>query len=230
MEHPILFLNILLEKIGLGSFAHHYPHVVYSWLVMLVLILMALAVRGKIDPFRPSRWQSFLETIVESIENFMVDVMGEEGRFAFPIIATLFLYIFLCNISGLIPGMFSPTANLNTTLSCALVSFVLTHYIGVKFHGVGYIKHFLGPIPWLIPLFFPIEVIGHCARVLSLTFRLFGNIMAEDLVLAILMFLAGAFLAPLPMMFLFIFADFVQAFIFTLLTMMYFAGAIEEAH
>ncbi len=230
MKEPVLFLNLLFEKIGLGSFAEHYPHVVYSWFVMLVLIGLALLAKGKVNPFKPSRLQSFLETVIEGIENFMVDVMGEEGRFAFPIIATLFLYIFLCNIAGLIPGLYSPTANLNTTLSCALVSFFMTHYIGVKFHGVGYIKHFLGPIPWLIPLFFPIEVIGHLARVLSLTFRLFGNILAEDLVLAILFFLAGAFLAPLPMMFLFIFADFVQAFIFTLLTMMYFAGAIEEAH
>ncbi|MCD6319660.1 MAG: F0F1 ATP synthase subunit A [Candidatus Desulfofervidaceae bacterium] len=230
MKEPILFLMALFQKVGLGEFAEHYPQVVYSWLVMLILILGTLLVRGKINPFNPSRLQSFFETLIEGIENFMVDVMGEEGRFAFPIIATLFLYIFLCNILGLMPGMYSPTANINTTLSCALVSFVMTHVIGLKFHGVKYIKHFTGPIPWLIPLFFPIEVIGHCARVLSLTFRLFGNIMAEDLVLAILMFLAGAYLAPLPMMFLFIFADFVQAFIFTLLTMMYFAGAIEEAH
>lgn len=230
MKEPILFLDLLFEKIGLGGFAHHYPQVVYSWLAMLILILGALLVRGKIDPFKPSRLQSFFEWVIEGLENFMVEVTGEEGRAFFPIIATLFLYIFLCNISGLAPGLYSPTANLNTTLACALVSFVMTHVIGIKFHGVKYIKHFLGPIPWLIPLFFPIEVIGHCARVLSLTFRLFGNILAEDLVLAILFFLAGAYLAPLPMMFLFIFADFVQAFIFTLLTMMYFAGAIEEAH
>ena len=86
------------------------------------------------------------------------------------------------------------------------------------------------PIPALAPLFFPIEVIGHFARVLSLTLRLFGNIMGEDLVLAILLFLAGMFLAPLPMMFLAVFTSLVQAFVFTLLSMMYFAGSMEHAH
>jgi F-type H+-transporting ATPase subunit a len=112
----------------------------------------------------------------------------------------------------------------------ALCTFVFTHYLGIKFHGVKYIKHFLGPIPWLAPLFFPIEIIGHTARVLSLTLRLFGNIMGEDLVLAILVLLAGQFLAPLPMMFLAVFTSTVQAFIFTLLSMMYFAGSMEHAH
>ena len=102
--------------------------------------------------------------------------------------------------------------------------------IGIKKHGIKYIKHFTGPIPWLAPLFIPIEIIGHLARLLSLTFRLFGNILAEDLVIAILMLLAGAFLAPLPLYFLFIFADGVQAFIFFMLSSMYLAGALEEAH
>ena len=124
----------------------------------------------------------------------------------------------------------SPTANINTTLGLALCTFVFTHYLGVKYHGFKYIKHFLGPIPALAPLFFPIEVIGHTARVLSLTLRLFGNIMGEDLVLMILLFLAGKFLAPLPMMFLAVFTSAVQAFIFTLLSMMYFAGSMEHAH
>jgi len=112
----------------------------------------------------------------------------------------------------------------------ALCTFIFTHYLGVKYHGVKYVKHFLGPIPWLAPLFFPIEVIGHFARVLSLTLRLFGNIMGEDLVLMILLLLAGKFFAPLPMMFLAVFTSTVQAFIFTLLSMMYFAGSMEEAH
>ena len=103
---------------------------------------------------------------------------------------------------GLIPGFFSPTANINTTLACALIVFVTTHIVGIKIHGAKYIKHFLGPIWWLAPLMLPIEIIGHLSRVLSLTLRLFGNIMGEDLVLAILLMLAGQFLAPLPMMFL----------------------------
>ena len=112
----------------------------------------------------------------------------------------------------------------------ALCTFVFTHYLGIKYHGAKYIKHFLGPIPWLAPLFFIIEIISHFARILSLTLRLFGNIMGEDLVLAILLLLAGKFLAPLPVMFLAVFTSTVQAFIFTLLAMMYFAASMAHAH
>jgi F-type H+-transporting ATPase subunit a len=145
-------------------------------------------------------------------------------------IATFFIFIFFSNVFGLIPGFFYPTANINTTLACALIVFVTTHIVGIKIHGPKYIKHFLGPIWWLAPLMLPIELIGHLSRVLSLTLRLFGNIMGEDLVLAILLMLAGQFLAPLPMMFLAVFTSFVQAFIFSLLTMLYISGAMEHAH
>jgi len=131
---------------------------------------------------------------------------------------------------GLSPGLFSPTANPNTNLACALVTVIGAELVGLKKHGAKYIKHYTGPILWLAPLFIPIEIISRLARMLSLTFRLFGNILAEDLVIAILMFLAGAFLAPLPVFFLFIFADAVQAFIFFMLSSMYLAGALEEAH
>jgi F-type H+-transporting ATPase subunit a len=146
------------------------------------------------------------------------------------LIATFFIFIFFSNVFGLIPGFFSPTANINTTLACALIVFVTTHVVGIKIHGVKYIKHFLGPIWWLAPLMLIIEIIGHFSRILSLTLRLFGNIMGEDLVLAILLMLAGQFLAPLPMMFLAVFTSFVQAFIFSLLTMLYISGAMEHAH
>ncbi|MGA8281352.1 MAG: F0F1 ATP synthase subunit A, partial [Desulfobacterales bacterium] len=164
------------------------------------------------------------------MEEFMVDITGEEGRWFLPIIATLFLYIAVCNLCGLIPGFFPPTASINTTLSCALPVFIFTHYIGVKYHGAKYIKHFLGPVWWMSPLIFVIELIGHLARIMSLSFRLFGNIMGHELVLMILFMLAGAFFAPLPIMAMGIFVSFVQAFVFFLLSIMYFAGAMEHAH
>jgi F-type H+-transporting ATPase subunit a len=103
----------------------------------------------------------------------------------------------------------------------------MTHVLGVKFHGVAYVKHFLGPVPWLAPLIMPIEIVGHLSRVLSLSIRLFGNIFGEELVLGILFFLAGLYLAPVPMMFLGLFTGFIQAFIFCLLSMMYFATALK---
>lgn len=229
MEHPILFLVNLFEAFGLGEFAHHYPHVIYSWLVMLVLIVLFLvAVKGV--SLIPSKGQNFLELLVGGIEDFTVDVAGEEIRRFFPVLATVFIYIFVCNLSGLVPGVYPPTASVNTTLSCALVVVVLTHIIGVMYHGPKYIKHFLGPIWWMAPIIMPIEMIGHLARILSLSIRLFGNIAGHELVLAILFFLAGAFFAPLPIMALGIFVSLVQAFVFFLLSVMYFSGAIEHAH
>jgi F-type H+-transporting ATPase subunit a len=229
MEHPIFFVTKLFEAIGFGHFAHAYPHVTYTWLIMLLLILFSLLAVKSIKMV-PEGGQNFFEVVISGIENFQVEVMGEHGRSMFPLIATLGLFIFLSNVLGLIPGFYSPTASINTTLACALIVFFTTHIIGVKYHGFKYIKHFLGPIWWMAPLMLPIEIIGHLSRVLSLTLRLFGNIMGEDLVLAILLLLAGKFLAPLPMMFLAVFTSFVQAFIFALLSMMYIAGSMEEGH
>jgi F-type H+-transporting ATPase subunit a len=229
VEHPYLFFVKLFEAIGLDHFAHSYPHVIYSWVVMILLIsLGAIAAKGV--SMIPGKAQNVFEIIISGIENFMIDITGEEGRWLFPLIATIFIYIFSCNLIGLIPGFFPPTASLNTTASCALTVVIFTHIIGLKYHGVKYIKHFLGPVWWMIPIVFPIEVIGHTARILSLSFRLFGNMMGHELVLGILFGLAGLFFAPLPIMALGIFVALVQAFVFFLLSIMYFTGAMEHAH
>ena len=229
MEHPYLFIVKLFEWLGLGHFAHEYPHVLYSWLVMALLIVFGSITAKRLDII-PTRVQNFFEMIIEGLENFMVDVTGEEGRWFFPVLGTVFLYIFACNLIGLVPGFFPPTADLNTTASCALVVVVFTHVIGVKYHGVKYIKHFMGPVWWMSPLIFVIEIIGHLARILSLSFRLFGNMMGHQIVLSILFGLAGAFFAPLPIMALGIFVAFVQGFVFFLLSIIYFSGAMEHAH
>jgi F-type H+-transporting ATPase subunit a len=229
VEHPYLFFVKLFEAIGLGSFAHHNPHVIYSWVVMTLLISAAALATRSISLI-PSKGQNFFEVLISGMEDFMVDVTGEEGRWLFPLAATVFIYVFISNLIGLVPGFFPPTANLNTTASCALTVVVFTHIIGIKYHGAKYIKHFMGPVWWMIPIIFPIEVIGHLARILSLSFRLFGNMMGHELVLAILFLLAGAFFAPLPIMALGIFVALVQAFVFFLLSIMYFTGAMEHAH
>jgi F-type H+-transporting ATPase subunit a len=240
MEHPILFTNLLFEKLGLPvvysaaeatSFVQYLmlPHVTYTWVVMILLFILGSLAAKRLEMV-PRGGQNVFETIITGLENFMIGITGEEGRFAFPLIATLGFFILVSNYMGMVPGFFAPTASINTTLACALIVVIYTHIIGVKFHGVKYIKHFMGPIWWLTPLIMPIELIGHFARVLSLSIRLFGNVMGEELVLAILFFLAGLYLAPLPMMFLGLFTGFIQAFIFCLLSMMYFAGAIEHAH
>ena len=229
MEHPFLLFVKFAELLGFGHFAHENPHVIYSWVTMALLIIIGV-IGTKSISLIPNKFQNFLELAVSGLEEFMVSVSGEEGRWFFPLIGTIFLYIFVSNIMGLIPGFFPATANLNTTLSCALVVFIFTHFIGVKYHGAKYIKHFLGPIWWMIPIILPIEIIGHLARVLSLSFRLFGNLMGHELVLTILFFLAGAFFAPLPIMVLGILVALIQAFIFYMLSTMYFTEAMEHAH
>ena len=230
MEHPFLFLVDLLDAEGsLYHFAHSYPQVVYTWFIMGLLIVLGLLATKSINMV-PGKLQNLFELVVDGIENFMVDTIGEEGRWLFPIAASIFIFVFIGNLIGLVPGFYPPTATLNTTAALALVVFVMTHVIGVKYHGANYYKHFIGPVWWMVPLILPIEIIGHLARVLSLSFRLFGNMMGHELVLGILFMLAGLFFAPLPIMALGIFVSFVQAFVFFLLTIIYFSGAMEHAH
>jgi F-type H+-transporting ATPase subunit a len=229
MEHPYLFFVKLFDLAGLGHFANAYPHIIYSWVAILLLIVLgSLATRNL--GLIPTKMQNIFEILIKGLEDFMVDLTGEEGRWFFPLVATLFIYIFTCNLIGLVPGFYPPTASINTTLSCALVVFIFTHFIGIKSNGIKYIKHFIGPVWWLIPIILPIEIIGHVARVLSLTFRLYGNMMGHELVLGILFMLAGAFFAPMPIMAMGIFVSFVQAFVFFMLSVMYFSGSMAEAH
>ena len=229
MEHPFLFFVKLFEMVGLGHFAHQNPHVIYAWVVIALIVGLG-ALAAKSIQMVPTKAQNVSELIVSGMEEFMVDITGEEGRWLFPLAGTVFLYVFIGNLIGLVPGFFPPTANLNTTASIALVVFTFTHVIGIKYHGAAYVKHFMGPVWWMSPLIFVIEIIGHFARILSLSFRLFGNMMGHEIVLAILFGLAGAFFAPLPIMALGIFVAFVQAFVFFLLSVIYFSGAMEHAH
>jgi F-type H+-transporting ATPase subunit a len=119
MEHPIFFITKLFEAIGLGHFAHAYPHVTYTWLIMLLLILFSLLAIKSIKMV-PAGGQNFFEMVISGIENFQVETMGEHGRPFFPILATLGIFIFLCNVIGLLPGFYSPTASINTTLASRL--------------------------------------------------------------------------------------------------------------
>ncbi|OGR00241.1 MAG: ATP synthase F0 subunit A [Deltaproteobacteria bacterium RIFOXYD12_FULL_50_9] len=240
MEHPILFISVILQAMGLPV-PHTLvgetllaklvsPHMTYTWFVMAFLIIVPKLTLGKIEMV-PGKGQNFWEAVISGMEGFMADNMGKEGaKMMFPMLATFALYIVTANMVGLMPGFMSPTSNLNITLGCTLIVFVTTHFLGLKFHGAGYIKHFLGPIPWLIPLMFPIEVISHLARILSLSIRLFGNIMAKETLLGILFMLAGAFFAPLPILCLGVFVSIVQALVFVLLSILYFSAAMEHAH
>ncbi len=227
--HPIYFIDYILSAIGLEHFARSYSHITHMWLVMVILIVSGFLF-GKGVQLLPKKGQNVFEVLIGGLENFMVEITGPEGRAFFPFIATVFFFILVSNLIGLIPGFFSPTANLNTTLGLALCTFIYTHVLGIKYHGAKYIKHFFGPVWWLAPLMFPIELIGHLARVMSLSVRLFGNIFGKETVLTILFLLAGLYLAPLPILFLGLLVSFIQAVVFMLLSTMYFVGSMEHAH
>ena len=166
-------------------------HVLYTWVVMIILIGVAFAASRRVA-LVPAGAQNFVEVVLEQFIQMIDDVIGPEGRSYLPLIATLGLFILMGNLIGLVPGMNGPTTNLNTTAACALVTFFAYHYIGIKKQGLGhYLKHFMGPVPALAPLMIPIEIISHLARPFSLTLRLFGNMVGGHILLAIIFFLMG---------------------------------------
>ncbi len=207
------------------------PHVVFVFVIVLFIIVFFKLVVRK-PKILPSPLQSFGEFVYTMFEGLLVDIVGEKGKKYVPMIGTIGLFIFFSNIAGLFPGLESPTSNLNVTAGAAVFVFIYYNFQGIKEHGIlKYIRHFAGPYLWLAPLFFPIEIISHLSRPLSLSVRLFGNIMGEDMVILILASLVP-FIVPLPMMALAIFTSFVQAMVFTMLSVIYIAGAVaaEEEH
>ena len=216
--HPLLFLE-----------NEHVPEqVMYTLFVIILLSMISLLATRRLAVY-PGKAQNVMEVIIGGIDSLLGEIMGHNGRKFFPLIATLGLFILTSNLIGIIPGFESPTANINTNLAMALVVFLSTHVVGVMNHGLKYFKQFLGPVWWLIPLMLPIEIISHLSRPLSLTFRLFGNIKGEDIVLLVVLFLVPYFV-PLPVFILMIFTSLVQTLVFMLLAMMYIAGAMEEGH
>jgi F-type H+-transporting ATPase subunit a len=219
---PILFFESHWLK------EHHLVVVAYTWFVMAMLVLFSFLATRRMN-ILPGRFQNVMEVIIGGFDSLLTDTMGHAGRKFFPLIATLGLFILSSNLLGMIPGFESPTASLNTTVSLALVVFVMTHIVGVKVHGFKYFKQFMGPVWWLTPLMMPVEIISHLSRPLSLSVRLFGNIMGEDIVLAVVILLVPL-LVPLPVFILMIFTSLIQTLVFMLLAMMYIAGAMEESH
>jgi F-type H+-transporting ATPase subunit a len=216
--HPLLFLE-----------NHYVPEqVMYALFVGLLLATLSILSTRRLAVY-PGKFQNVMEVIIGGFDSLLNEIMGHNGRKFFPLIATLGLFILTSNLIGIIPGFESPTANINTNLAMALIVFFSTHVVGVKEHGLKYFKQFCGPVWWLIPLMLPIEIISHLSRPLSLTFRLFGNIKGEDIVLLVVLFLVPYFV-PLPVFVLMIFTSLVQTLVFMLLAMMYIAGAMEEGH
>ena len=230
-EHSILYepVNRLLERL----FDIHAPdHVIMAALVLLLSCIIFPLMSRKISRDDPSGFQHFLEIIVDGLKGLLEDIVGHGASKKYLyIIGGFACFIFMSNIFGLFFFLQPPTGNPNTTFGLGLTAFLYYNYQGIKVQGLGhYIKHFMGPMPLLAPLMFPIELIGHFARILSLGMRLFGNIFGEHTATGIFMGMLP-FVIPWPMMGLGIFGAFLQTFVFIMLTMVYIGGAVAtEEH
>jgi F-type H+-transporting ATPase subunit a len=232
-----------------ADFLHRWENVVFSWIVAFTLVAVALLGTRKKSEI-PGPFQNFLETIVEGLENFVTDVLGKRGKEFVPFIGTLFLYILCQNLIGIVPGMKSSTSNLNTTVALAVSVFFYVQWTGLRENGIiGYIDHLMGTprdlVGWImVPLNLPLHILEEFIKPLSLSLRLFGNILGEDSLIAAFVALgiaASAFLhlpvgipfqilLPVPLALL---LGSIQAVVFALLSTIYISLMLpheEHAH
>lgn len=240
MDHHSIFwgpVNAIWDWIlagtGLGERWGHVEvpdHVAMALFVVLLMAVIFVPLSRTLRVENPSRFQLFLEEIVDALRGLIDGQVGHGASDRYlPIIGSFTVFIFLANICGLFFFLAPPTQSVNVTFALAFVAFFYYNWIGIRKHGFGYLKHFLGPIWWLAPLFFVVEIISHNARWFSLGLRLFGNMFGEHQVTAVFNDLVPLLL-PLPLMAIGVFAAVIQTFIFVMLTTVYIAGAEAEEH
>jgi F-type H+-transporting ATPase subunit a len=244
MEHELwitALFNDNLAGVGnaiLGLAGQHAHNPARPWVnfmtmqiltALIVMIVFAL-LRGRLSMAAPGKMQHIFETFYTFLHDQAEEAAGHGGAKYIAFFGTLFFFILFCNLIGIIPGFESPTMFPAVTLGCAIATFLYYNIIGVQAVGAGsYLKHFVGPMPALAPLMIPIEIVSHFARPLSLTIRLYANMLAGEKVT--LVFLGLTYLvAPAVFMGLHVFVSFLQAYVFTVLTMMYVGGATAHEH
>lgn len=244
MEHELWFtallntllggpVSALLSAMGLPpeSPAHPIPnYVAMQILAALVLVALMSWVRSRLSADQPGKLQQVMELLTDGLGSQAEDVVGHGALKFVPLLFTLAMFIFVCNVLGIIPTLETPTDQISVTAGCALVAFVYYNYWGVRHHGlVPYLKTLMGPVLWLAWLMVPIELISHFARLLSLSVRLYANMLAGHLVTLVFIGLIPV-LVPVVFEGLHVFVAALQAYIFVLLTMVYLAGAVSEEH
>ena len=194
-----------------------------SWAIMLIIGLLAWFCTRHLRQ-TPGSLQAAVEGIVQTIENAIVAVAPEHGRQIMPFIATLWLFLVVANLAGLIPGVHSPTRDLSITFALAMLVFLSVHWFGIRTQGIkNYLHHYLTPSPILLPF----HIISEITRTIALAVRLFGNIMSLEMAAMLILLVAG-FLAPVPILMLHVIEALVQAYIFGMLALIYVAGAIQS--
>ncbi|MCK5236362.1 MAG: F0F1 ATP synthase subunit A [Deltaproteobacteria bacterium] len=205
-------------------------HTALMLYVCVGLIIFSLILSSMLKVV-PGKCQVVVELMLDGLKALGLETMGPKGAIFIPACLTFFVFILISNALGMIPGLLPPTAVLNTTVGMALLVFITTHVVGFKAHGFSYYKHFIGPIKLIAPFMFVLELFGHIVRPVSLSFRLFGNMFGHEQLIMVLLMLMP-FMAPMLIFstVLGVLSVVLQAFIFTLLTMAYIGGALEEAH
>lgn len=203
----------------------HMDTLYMTWLVMAIIIAVSIAATRRLS-LVPGGWQNFLEMVVTTLLDQIESTMGPKGKKLAPLIITLFLFILVSNELGLIPGFASPTADLNTTVGLALMIIFLVHGLSIKNKGlVNYVKHYFQPfIPFVV-----INIVEELAKPVTLSFRLFGNILAGEILLMILGMLVP-YVIPTAWLAFSVFVGIVQAFIFTMLSMSYLSSSLQDDH
>lgn len=195
--------------------------VVMFLFVAIVAVIVLAILRGKLSTESPTSRQQTFEVGVEAVRGLLSDLVGPGGLKHFPVVATFGLLILLSNLTGMLPDMVAPTANYNVTLALALTSFLYYNYVGIRENGLfGHLRHFAGPVLWLAPLMFPIELVSNFARILSLSMRLFGNIYGEEQVSGAISQMVSIGV-PVLLMPLGLLTSVLQTFIFIVLSMVY---------
>jgi F-type H+-transporting ATPase subunit a len=228
-----------LSFFGLGAYPNH---IVMALFAAVVLVLTTLVARAQLNAVMRSSqdgglipepkltYRNFFEIVAESLYKLTENVIGHhDAPIYFPLIGTIFVFIFFSNILGLIPGILPATENMNTTVALGVFVFFYYNYAGFRANGVSYLKHFLGPVWWLAPLMLVIELASHLFRPLSLALRLRGNIMGDHVVLHAFSDLVP-FLLPVVFYGLGVFVAFIQAFVFCLMTMVYISMSTAHDH
>jgi F-type H+-transporting ATPase subunit a len=197
--------------------------VIVTWILMIFLAVAAWAMTRRLKD-NPGSLQSALEGTVTLIEDSIEEVLPGKSGLVFPFIATLWIFIGLANLIGLVPGFSSPTGDLSVTSSLACLVFLSVHWFGIRSEGLkGYLKHYMTPSPVLIPF----NLISEFSRTLALAVRLFGNVMSLQMAAALVVMIAG-FLVPIPLLMLHIVEAVIQAYLFGMLALIYIAGGIQS--
>lgn len=244
MEHSFWFTTLLnkllggaitalLIKLGLppSDAAHPIPNYVgEEILIVLIIIAGALILRSMLSVEKPGKFQLLMELVVEFSHNMVDEVIGHGGRRYAALIGTLGIFIILCNLMGLIPTLDSPTAHAVVPLGCAVVVFLHYNYQGVRQHGlIGYLRHLAGPMMAIAVLMFPVEVFSNVLRLLSLSVRLWANMLVGGMLESIFTRLIPIAL-PSIFMALHVFESLLQAYIFMILPALYISLAVTEEH